>query len=104
LKGVIAVLRYVVALSEQNTTQAFYFQNSLFRIEQLTMLFAAHELLYWFHIIHFYIIKIIRGIATQLFSDFASILVTRHLDRKHSTDTVVQLIVSIDFISVCTYG
>jgi len=25
-------------------------------------------------------------------------------DRQHSTDAVVQLIVSFDFISVCTYG
>jgi len=36
----------VVALSEQNISQASYFENNLFRIEQLTMLFSAQEVLY----------------------------------------------------------
>jgi len=31
----------VAALSEQNISQASYFEKSLFRIQQLTMLFAA---------------------------------------------------------------
>jgi len=35
----------VAALSEQNIIQASYFENSFFRIKQLTM-FAAHEVLY----------------------------------------------------------
>jgi len=34
------------ALSEQNISQASYFENSLFRIKQLTMLFAAQEVPY----------------------------------------------------------
>jgi len=33
----------VVALFEQNISQALYFQNILFKIEQLTMLFAAQR-------------------------------------------------------------
>jgi len=37
----------VVALSKQNISQALYFKNSCFRIKQLTMLFAAQEVLYW---------------------------------------------------------
>jgi len=45
----------VATLSEQNLTQASYFENSLFRIKQLTMLFAAHEVLYWFWVFRFYI-------------------------------------------------
>jgi len=36
----------VSALSEQNFSQASYFENSLFRFKELTMLFAAHEVLY----------------------------------------------------------
>jgi len=36
----------VAALSEQNISQASHFENSLFRIEKLTMLFAAQEVLY----------------------------------------------------------
>jgi len=36
----------VVALSEQNISQASCFENSLIRIEQLMMLFAAQEVLY----------------------------------------------------------
>jgi len=41
----------VVALSEQNISEALYFENSLFRIEQLTMLFSAQKVLYWFRVI-----------------------------------------------------
>jgi len=38
-------------------------------------------------------------------SDFASIFDnTAIFDRQLSTDAVVQLVVGIDFISVCTYG
>jgi len=40
-------LEIVAALSEQNISQASYFENSLFRIQQLTMLFDAQEVLYW---------------------------------------------------------
>jgi len=36
----------VVALSEQNISQVLYFKKCLFRIEQVTMLFAAQEVLY----------------------------------------------------------
>jgi len=36
----------VVALSEQNISQALHCKNSLFRIEQLMMLFSAQEVLY----------------------------------------------------------
>jgi len=36
----------VVALSEQIISQVSYFENSLFRIKQLTMLLAAQEVLY----------------------------------------------------------
>jgi len=36
----------VVALSRQNSSQALYFKNSRFRIEQLMMLFAVQEVLY----------------------------------------------------------
>jgi len=35
----------VVTLSEQNTSQALYFEKSLFWIEQLMMLFAAQEVI-----------------------------------------------------------
>jgi len=38
----------VVTLSEQNISQALYIENSLLRIEQLTMLFAAQGVLYLF--------------------------------------------------------
>jgi len=55
LKGTTASLKIVAALSEQHISQALYFENSLFRIKQLTMLFVAQEVLYWFRIIHFYI-------------------------------------------------
>jgi len=38
-------------------------------------------------------------------SDRASIFITpRHLDRQRSADTVVQMFVSINFISGCTFG
>ena len=40
------------ALSEQNISQASYLENSLFGIKQLTMVFAAHEVLYWFRVTH----------------------------------------------------
>ena len=46
--------KIVSALSEQNISQASYFENSLFRIKQLTM-FAAQEVLYWFRVINVYI-------------------------------------------------
>jgi len=36
----------MAALSEQNISQASNFENSLFRIKQVTMLFAVHEVLY----------------------------------------------------------
>jgi len=36
----------VAALSEQNISQVSYFEKSLFKIQQLTMLFAAQEVLY----------------------------------------------------------
>ena len=45
------VSKIVVALSEQIISQVSYFENSLFRIKQLTMLLAAQEVLYW--LIHF---------------------------------------------------
>jgi len=37
--------KIVAALSEQNISQASYFENSLFRIKQLTMLLAVQEVL-----------------------------------------------------------
>jgi len=46
LKGTTASLKIVAALSEQHISQALYFENSLFRIKQLTMLFVAQEVLY----------------------------------------------------------
>jgi len=36
----------VVALSKQTISQALYFENILFIIEQLTMLFSAQKALY----------------------------------------------------------
>jgi len=42
----------MVALPEQNISQAFCFEN---RIEQLRMLYSAHNVLYWFQLSHFYI-------------------------------------------------
>jgi len=44
----------VVALSEQNISQALYFENSLFKIEQSTM-FSVQKVLYWFRASQFYI-------------------------------------------------
>jgi len=41
------VSKTVAALSEHNISQASNFENSLFRIKQVTMLFAVHEVLYW---------------------------------------------------------
>jgi len=38
--------KIVAVLSEQNISQASYFENSL-QIKQLTTLFAAQEVLYW---------------------------------------------------------
>jgi len=46
LKSTTVSLRNLVAVSEQNISRALYFENNLFRIEQLTMLFSAQELLY----------------------------------------------------------
>jgi len=47
-KGATACLRICgnIALSGKNICQALYFANGLFRIEQLTMLFAVQEVLY----------------------------------------------------------
>jgi len=45
----------VVALSEQNISQTLHFENSIYRIEQLTMLFAPQNVLYWFRVSDFYI-------------------------------------------------
>jgi len=39
--------KIVAVLSEQNISQTSYLEISLFRIKQLTMLFAAQEVLYW---------------------------------------------------------
>jgi len=66
------VSKIVAALSEQNISQASYFKNSLFRIKQLVMLFAAQEALYWFWVIHFYI-----TIAIQLF--FSAVILQVYL-------------------------
>jgi len=101
--------KIVSALSEQNISQASYFENSLFRIKQLTMLFAAHEARYWFRVIHFYITvqksQSNCNSIVLLRSDFASIFITPpSWYTAHSTDAVVQLVVSIDFISVCKFG
>jgi len=55
LKGATASVKIVAVLSEQNISQALYFKNSLFRIKQLTTLFAAQEVRYWFRVFHLYI-------------------------------------------------
>jgi len=55
MKDATTSLKIVVALSEQNFSQAFYVKNSLFRSEQLMMLFSAHKVLYQFQVCHFYI-------------------------------------------------
>jgi len=101
--------KLVAALSEQNISQASYLENSLFRIKQLTMLFAAQEVLYWFRVIHFYITMQSNqsnfNSIVLLRSDFASIFITPpSWQTARSTDAVAQLVVSIDFISVCTFG
>jgi len=46
MKSATASLRYCGHLSEQNMSQALYFANSFFRIEQLATLFSAHNVLY----------------------------------------------------------
>jgi len=70
----------VAALSEENISQALYFENSLFRIKQLTTLFAAQEVLYWFWVIHFYITMQCNqsncNSIVLLYSDFANIFIT----------------------------
>ena len=70
----------VFALSEQNISQASYFKNSLFRIKQLTILFAAQEVLYWFWVIHFDITMQYNrsnyNSIVLIHSDFASIFIT----------------------------
>jgi len=69
----------VAALSEQNVSQASYFENSLFRIKQLTMLFAAQEVLYLYRVIHFSITMQCNQSncnSIVLRSDFASIFIT----------------------------
>jgi len=65
--------KIVATLSEQNLSQASYFENSLSRIKQLTMLFAAQEVLYWFRVIHFKI----RAIAIQSF--FSAVILQVYL-------------------------
>ena len=71
--------KIVVALSEQNIGQALYFKNSFFRIDQLTMLFAAQKVLYWFRVSHFYITMSNHqkncNLIVLLRSDFASIFI-----------------------------
>jgi len=54
LKGAAACLRICghIKLCRQNISQALYFENSLFRFEQLMMLFAAQEVLNTFRVIH----------------------------------------------------
>jgi len=69
-----------VALSEQNISQALYFENNFFRIEQLTMLFSAQKVLSWFRVSHFYIMmqnhQSNSNSIVLLRSDFASIFIT----------------------------
>ena len=45
LKAQLA-LEILATLSEQDINQALYFQKNLFRIEQLTILFATQEVLH----------------------------------------------------------
>jgi len=69
--------KIVVALSQQNISQASYFENSLFRIKQLITLFAAQEVLYWFRVIHFHItMQSNQSYCKSIHSDFASIFIT----------------------------
>jgi len=46
----------VVTLSEQNICQVLYFENILFRIEQLMMLFSVQSP-NWFRVNDFYIMR-----------------------------------------------
>jgi len=46
LKSVTASLKDCGPVSQQNISQVSYFENSLFRIKQLMMSFAAQEVLY----------------------------------------------------------
>ena len=48
-------MEILATLSEQDINQALYFQKNLFRIEQLTILFATQEILHWFRVIRFYV-------------------------------------------------
>ena len=69
----------VATLSEQNISQASYFENSFFRIKQLTILFAAQKV-YWFRVIHCYIVTQSNqsncNSIILLPSDFANIFIT----------------------------
>jgi len=80
LKGTTASLKNNGHISEQNTSQVSYFENSLFRIKQLMTLFAAQEVLHWFRVIHVYITMQCNqsnfNSIVLLRSDFASILIT----------------------------
>ena len=73
------------------------------------MLFAVQKVLYWFWVIHFYDYDVksseplqLNRSSPQWFCKY--IYNTAILNRQHSTDAVVQLIVNIDFISAYTYG
>jgi len=72
--------KIVATLSEQSVSQASYFENCLFRIKQLTTLFAAQEVLYWFRVSHLYITMQCSqsncNSIVLLRSDFASIFIT----------------------------
>jgi len=60
----------VAVLSEQNISQASYFENSLFRIKQLTTLFAAQGVLLYIDFEFFTFTlrcKVVRVIALQSF-------------------------------------
>jgi len=46
IKGATASVRNCGRKSEQNVSQALHFKNSLFRIDQLVMLFSAQNVLY----------------------------------------------------------
>jgi len=94
----------VAALSEQNISQASYFENSLFRIKQLTILFAAQKFCL-FLVIPFYIamqsIQSNCNSVVLLRGDFANIFITPpSWWAPRSTDAVVQLVDSFDFTSV----
>jgi len=112
LKGATASLKIVAALSEQNISQASYFENSLFRVKQMTIsskLFSAQEVLHWFRVIHFYIPMQSNqsncNLIVFLRSDFASIFITPpSWSTARSTNAVAQLVVSIHFRNVCTWA